>query len=116
MVQRILALALSLGVILWIVLTYVPASLLPLPTIGFTNGGGLLAALALITLVAVVAIQVVILRSTARSIDATHQASDTRPPFRLNRNAELFWTALPLAMTFALAWAGYALWSHLLQP
>ncbi len=116
MVQRILSLALTLGVILWIVLTYVPDSLLPLPIIRFSGSGGLLAGLTVACLVAFVAIQTYLVRSTVRGVDPDHQPPNTRSPFRLNRNAELFWTVLPLVMTLVLAWASYGLWINLTQP
>lgn len=116
MIQRLFALALLLGVILWLVLSYVPDSLLPLPTLGYSGAGIFQASLAVICLVAFLAIQLVVLRSTAHSIGRGGSADTHRPPFRLRIGAELFWTAFPLAMTLALAWASYALWRHLLLP
>lgn len=116
MIQRLLSLALLLGVILWIVLIYVPDSLLPLPILGYPSSGRLLAGLAVVCLVAFLAIQVLVVRSTARSMQPSHHSHSNHPAFRLHRNAELFWTVLPLVMTLALAWASYPLWRQLLQP
>lgn len=115
MVQRILSFLLVLGVILWIVLIYVPDSLLALPTIGFGGAGSLLAGLAAASLAAIVAIQAIVLRSTARSIPARDTSDTTDPALRMNRAAEIFWTAFPLAMTLVLAWACYPLWRNLTQ-
>lgn len=102
--------------ILWIVLTYVPDSLLPLPTIRFSGSGGLLAGLTAACLVVFVAIQIYLVRSTVRGVDPNHQLPNTRSPFRLSRNVELVWTILPLVMTLVLAWASYGLWINLTQP
>lgn len=115
-IQRLFALALLLGVILWLVLSYIPDSLLPLPTVGYSGAGMLLAGLAVLCLAAFLAIQWIVVQSTARSLEHGDPSDTRRPPFRLNKSVELFWTALPLAMTLALAWASYALWRHWLQP
>ena len=115
-IQRLFALALLLGVILWLVLSYVPDSLLPLPTVGYPGAGKLLAGLALLCLAAFLAIQWIVVQSTARSLKRGDPSDVHRPPFRLNKSVELFWTALPRAMTLALAWASYPLWRRWLQP
>lgn len=115
MVQRILSFMLVLGVILWIVLIYVPDSVLTLPTIGFGGAGPLLAGLAVASVAAILTVQAIVLRSTARSIPSSDMSDTTDPALRLNRAAEIFWTALPLAMTLVLAWACYPLWRNLTQ-
>jgi heme/copper-type cytochrome/quinol oxidase subunit 2 len=115
-IQRLLSLALLLGVILWLVLIYAPDSLLPLPILGYPSSGRLLASLAVSCLAAFLAVQGVVLRSTAHSIQPDRQTQTGHPPFRLHRPLELVWTALPLLMTLALAWASYPLWRQLLHP
>jgi hypothetical protein len=112
--QRILALLLLAAVVLWLVLSYLPAAR-RLPVLAFSGAGGVLAALTVATLLVFIAIQLWLIRSTMSSVGRSQHGS-AQSPFRLKLGVELFWTALPLVITVALAWAGYARWTHLIQP
>ena len=114
MLQRLFTLAILLVCILWLVVSYLPGVQAHLPTIAFT-GSNLLAILALIALVVFVAIQLWLLYTTMATVRA-HRAKDSHSPFRLRIGMEFFWTALPILMTLALAWASYALWLNRSAP
>jgi heme/copper-type cytochrome/quinol oxidase subunit 2 len=111
--QRLLALLLLAAMVLWIVLSYLPTR--RLPVLAFSGASGVLAALAVAALLAFIAIQLWLIRSTMSSVSRS-QHGPAQPPFRLKLGVELFWTALPLVITLALAWAGYARWVQLIQP
>lgn len=115
-VQRILWLLIVAVIIAWIVLSYVPTSLVTLPTLAFGAQSRGLASLALVALVAFLAIQFWLVRSTLVAVRRYRPSADEPAPVRPGLRAELFWTALPIAMTVGVAWAGYGLWSRLLVP
>lgn len=112
MLQRIFALAIILVCILWLVISYVPGLQTFLPTLALVEYGNGLAMLGAITLVIFLAIQLWLVFSTVSTVRA-HTNKGDGSPFRLKLGAELFWTALPVAMTVGLAWASYALWVNL---
>jgi heme/copper-type cytochrome/quinol oxidase subunit 2 len=80
-----------------------------LPTLAFPLNNGWFATLSVLTLIFFVSIQAVLLYRTMKSV-RDYQSKNNGSPFRLNLGAELFWTALPIAMTLGLAWASYPLW------
>ena len=98
----------------WIILSYLPSSVVILPAIGFSVlwSDGLFAGLAVASLMLFIAIQVALVRSTASFMRPSAGTKKDQAPdnFELSRNAELFWTALPLVMTVTLAVACYQVW------
>ena len=115
MVQRLLALAILLVCVLWLVVSYVPSLQTLLPTLAFAGSERWLAMMAMAALGLFVAIQLWLVYTTVNTVRA-HQAKHSQSPFRLKLGVELFWTALPIAMTIGLAWASYALWLNLTNP
>lgn len=96
----ILLLLLTIG---WIVLSYVPQSILSLPT--FTIGERLTSlspSILGIIFVLFVVIQLVLVGSTRR-IFRSESSLEQAEAFALQPTAELFWTALPLVVTLILA-------------
>jgi hypothetical protein len=114
MLRNIVTFTISIGIVGWIVLSYLPSSVVILPTIGFSMpwSGRLFAGLTVVSLILFIAIQVALVRSTALFVrpSARAEKDQASSDFELNRKAELFWTALPLAMTVALAVVCYQLW------
>jgi heme/copper-type cytochrome/quinol oxidase subunit 2 len=113
--KRLLALAILIIFILWLVISYLPGVQALLPTIAFSGGGNLLALLGVASLIIFIAVQLWLLYTTVLTI-RTHQAKEHGSPFRLKVGAEFFWTALPILMTVGLAWASYALWLGAKMP
>jgi hypothetical protein len=109
--QRLFTLVIALICILWIVVSYLPGVQAMLPVIAFAGTGRWLAALGLIALVAFLAIQLWLVYTTVATVRTSQAKGNISPP-RLKVGAELFWTALPIAMTVWLAWASYALWAR----
>ncbi len=106
--RSLLVYALLASVLLWLVLSYVPAELVALPQIEAPRTADwLLRGLGVATVALFVALHLWLLRSTDRAV------KQTRAGFRLGRVAELVWTALPLGMALLLAWASLPLWRSL---
>lgn len=116
MYQRILWFSITAVIIAWIVLSYVPTSLFALPTLAFSGQNWGLASFAAASLVAFLVIQLWLVRSTLVAVRTYRPSADEPAPARPGLGAEFFWTALPIAMTVGVAWAGYGLWSRLLVP
>lgn len=114
MLQRLFTLAIVVISILWIAISYLPSVQASLPVIAFTSGGSWFALFSILILVAFVAIQIWLVYTTVATVRA-YQAKGNSKGFRLKIGTELFWTALPIAMTLVLAWASYALWLNLPQ-
>jgi heme/copper-type cytochrome/quinol oxidase subunit 2 len=112
--QRLFTLAIVVICILWIAVSYLPSVQAMLPIIAFTSGGSWFALFSVIILLAFVAIQLWLVYTTVATI-RTFQAKGNSKGFRLKVGTELFWTALPIAMTIGLAWASYALWLNLMN-
>ncbi len=115
MLQRLFTLAIVIVCILWIVVSYLPGVQAMLPTIAFSGGGSWFAAFGVISILAFVGIQIWLVYSTGAAL-RTFQTKSNNSPFHLKISAELFWTALPIAMTAGLAWASYGLWLNLITP
>jgi hypothetical protein len=113
--QRLLTLAMLLICVLWIVVSYLPGVQAYLPVIGFAQGAPWLGALAVPAVLVFLAIQLWLLYSTVSTVRA-YQAKSPRSPIQLKLGAELFWTALPIAITIALVWASYARWWNFARP
>ena len=118
MLQRLFTWLFTLAIvavcILWVVISYLTGAQAMLPTFSLTRVGSWLAWFNVAGLIAFVAIQLWLVYTTVATV-RTFQTRRTESPFRLNRGAEFFWTALPIAMTAALAWASYALWLNLVK-
>lgn len=115
MLQRLLTLVIVIITLLWIVVSYLPGVQAMLPTLSIVENGGWLSWLTVAALIAFIAIQLWLVYTTVATI-RSYQARGHDTPFRLRLGAELFWTALPIAMTIGLAWASYALWLNLTRP
>lgn len=113
--QRLFWIGILLVIILWIVLSYVPAALVPLPSFTFI-GGEVMAFVAVVALLLFLTIQAWIVFATMRSVRKYEPQEGEKAPRQPSPGAEFFWTALPIAMTIALAWASYAMWHRLLAP
>jgi len=107
----------SLGVIaLWLVLAYVPS--LPRPTLGWPAWSGApLAVLAGVGLLAFLLIQGYMVRATDQFLSGCAPAEQLviQAEFELDRGREIFWTAMPIVMTLALAAAAWPLWRSLFR-
>lgn len=112
MLSRLLTVALLLITLLWLVVSYLPGVRAMLPTIAFANQNGWMAPASLLAFIAFVAIQIWLVYTTVATVRA-YQARNGTTAFRLRVGAEFFWTALPIAMSLLLAWAGYELWLNL---
>jgi heme/copper-type cytochrome/quinol oxidase subunit 2 len=110
LLRRLLWMAIGLGVLLWLVLSYVPSTWVSLPTLAFPDSwiSGLFPVLALAALVVFAGIQLWLLWSVRRLPPGPADF-----PVRIQRRTEFFWTALPLLMTLGLAAASYPVWRDL---
>jgi heme/copper-type cytochrome/quinol oxidase subunit 2 len=110
--RRLLLPAILLGVLFWLVFSYIPRTWVLLPTIAFAEPwtNQLFPVLALVALLIFAAIQLWLLWSVRHL-----RSSPADFPVRMRRSAEFFWTALPLLLTLGLAIAGYPLWRELLS-
>ena len=113
--RRLLTLAILLVCVLWLVVSYLPGIQALLPVLAFPATGKWFASLSVAAFVIFVAIQLWLVYTTVVTVRAS-QAKGQSSLFRLKVGIELFWTALPIAMTVALAWASYALWQDLSNP
>jgi heme/copper-type cytochrome/quinol oxidase subunit 2 len=85
--------------LLWIVVSYLPGVQAMLPTLTLSGNGKAFAALSVAALIIFIAIQLWLVYTTVATVRAS-QAKGNGSPFRLKLGVELFWTALPIAMTF----------------
>lgn len=110
----ILTVLILLAVIGWIVLSYMPQAAALLPPLAFPAAltSTLFPALALLSLALFLGLQLWLVRDTDALVKRwLHQTEPRAEPFRLTRSGELLWTALPILMTLALAFAGYRWWA-----
>lgn len=115
--RRSLWMIVSLVVVVgWLVLAYVPGVALPQVVVpGWLSAP--LAVAAAVGLAAFLAIQSYLLNSTDAALRRNSAERGPRVAvarFELNRRRELFWTALPIVMTLALAAMAWGLWRTLL--
>jgi hypothetical protein len=104
------------AVLLWLVLSYTPS--VTLPALSYPRWSGPLLAIAgAAGLMAFLAIQAwlvwatgLFVRPTAGSRSTNPAAESTVAEFNLRLRSELTWTALPIAMTVALALLASGLW------
>jgi heme/copper-type cytochrome/quinol oxidase subunit 2 len=114
-IQRLFTFAIIIISILWLVMSYLPGVQALLPTLSFVGSGGWLAWLGVVGVIAFVAIQLWLVYTTVVTVRA-YRAKNNGSAFRLRTGAEFFWTALPILMTIAFAWASYGLWMNLAKP
>lgn len=114
-VNRYLLSLLSLfGVLFWLLFSYLPPSFVALPQFELHSiwSGRLLQALAVVTLVIFLLIQVRILHATLRLREVA-QRSPMANGRSLRWATEVFWTALPLVMTVGLVLLSIPAWRKL---
>lgn len=110
--RYVVSVGILIGVVAWLVLSYVPASLVSLPTIAFDGAwtAAWFPALAVVSLLAIVGIQSGLVFATVRMLrrPADADLAKTIREFGLRVRPEAFWTVLPLVMTLGLVLVGFA--------
>ncbi len=111
-VQMISSILILAATVAWIALSYMPAAAAALPQFGFAwlGSGRTLTILAIGSFALFIALQVLLVQSTAASLRA-YQAQDAamrRTSFTLNIGLEAVLTALPIGMMLALAIFSFA--------
>jgi heme/copper-type cytochrome/quinol oxidase subunit 2 len=118
--RKLLAVLILLGVISWLVLSYLPPGMIVLPAMAFSPSGlsALFPALLVAAVIVFAAIQLWLVWSTVKSLRTSRleEAQGLEPRLKLNIFAEALWTALPLVGTLVLVVVGYRLWVHLTTP
>ncbi len=112
-IRNLLTIMILVATAAWLVLSYVPVDLPQFPLNGELSQA-LFPWLVGLVLMMFVVIQAVLVRATVRIVKSPPDA-ETRAVvrlFRLRVGAEVFWTALPLAMTIILAMTIYLLGSN----
>jgi hypothetical protein len=116
--RSLLTLVALLPVILWIVLSYVPAAANPLPDLSgwLPTSTPALAWLTLAGLALFLLIQVSVTRASARMFRSEHSLarSELDGEFAMRRSREVFWTVLPLLMVVGLALLSAPTWRSIL--
>jgi len=113
--QKFLGYLILLGVIMWIVLSYLPASVVTLPTFSFPIAfNPLFQILLAVGLALFLVLQGWLVWTTVKTIRTGQDRTDT-PANELNLSLtrEAFWTALPIVMTIVLALVSYQTWVSL---
>jgi len=113
--RKLLAYIILLGIIAWIALSYIPTSVVTLPTIAFpTAFNPFFQAVLAGALVLFTVLQLWLVWATVRNIQAGRQRDGSAAKgFNLSLTREAFWTALPIVMTIVLALASYQTWVSL---
>ena len=110
--RTIVSIGILVCVVAWLVLSYVPSSLVSLPTIAFDGAwaAAWFPVLAAATLIAMVGIQAWLVFATARLLrrPADAELAETIHQFGLRVRPEAFWTVLPLVMTLGLVLVSFA--------
>ncbi|MEZ4656476.1 MAG: cytochrome c oxidase subunit II transmembrane domain-containing protein [Caldilineaceae bacterium] len=115
MARRILSYLLLALVAAWLVLSYVPTSVISLPPIFVSETPAWFGAAALFILVSMVLIQIGLLGATVRFV-RTYRVENRRGGtrservFKLRLNAELFWTLVPLLIVLILGLLSFSIW------
>lgn len=113
--QKLLAYLILLGVVVWIVLSYLPASVVALPTIAFPTAlNPFFQRVLVVTLTLFLVLQVLLVWTTVKNIQTRQQGKESADnPLSLSLTREAFWTALPIVMTIVLALVSYQTWVSL---
>jgi hypothetical protein len=125
-IRTLVAIVILIGVIGWIVLSYLPTTLITLPQFRYAPSGAMsvFPVLILIGILFFVSLQVWLVQTTVKSVrhyrtgltvrhyqnDAQSQQSSN---FELNVGREAVLTALPIGFTIVLAVASYFWWERL---
>ncbi len=116
MLQKLFGYAILLVTLLWLILSYIPDSVMMLPQISYSleRGARLFQLLLVGGILIFVLLQGWLIVATKRMF-RTADGSENKmaAEFGLNRSSEMFWTAIPLLMTIGLALASYQTWSML---
>ena len=116
--RLLLTIIILAGVISWIVLSYLPSSLIALPQFQAAPAAlvNAVPALVVVSLLVFIGLQVWLVQSTAASIKRPRDASrgQVTGRFELNAGREAVLTALPIGFTVLLALAAYGWWQKLL--
>lgn len=113
MLQKLFGYAILLTTVLWLVLSYVPVSVVTLPQISFSSEGSgrLFQALLVGGFLIFLLLQVWLVNATKRLFRTPDgRENGMAAEFGLNRTSEMIWTAIPLLMTIGLAVASYQTW------
>ena len=116
MLQKLFGYAILLVTVLWLVLSYVPDSVVTLPQVSFTSEGNgrLFQVLLFGGFLIFVLLQIWLVNATWRLFrTADGRQNAIAAEFGLNRTSEVIWTAIPLLMTIGLAAASYQTWAML---
>lgn len=116
MLQKLFGYTILLVTVLWLILSYIPVSVVTLPQISFaTEGSGrLFQALLVGGFLIFVVLQIWLVVATKRLFRmADGRQNGMAAEFGLNRTSEMIWTAIPLLMTIGLALASYQTWAML---
>lgn len=114
MFQKLLSVALVVVSIIWIVFSHVASLRGLLPTVAYPAGTQWMAAAAFLSLGIFLAVQVWLVWTTLAGVRRYQQrAAGDVQPIQLHFGREVLWTAMPVVMTLALAWAAYGLWAGL---
>ena len=113
--RKLLAYLILLGVIAWIVLSYLPSSVMMLPKISFPTAFNPLFQATLVGALALFLVfQVWLVWTTVKNIQAGQQRTDSvTNKLNLSLAREAFWTAMPIVMTIVLALMSYQTWASL---
>ncbi len=114
MLQKLFGYAILLVTLLWLMLSYLPDSVMTLPKISYSlqGSGRLLQVLLVGGFLIFVVLQVWLIYATKRMLRTEGgRENKMAAEFGLNRTSEVFWTAVPLLMTIGLALASYQTWS-----
>ena len=134
-IRTLVAIVILIGVIGWIVLSYLPTTLIMLPQFQYAPGGAMsvFPALILMGFLIFVSLQVWLVQTTVKSVrhyrtglavrhyrtgsTVRHYQNDTPSQqsgsFKLNVGREAVLTVLPIGFTVALAVASYFWWERL---
>jgi heme/copper-type cytochrome/quinol oxidase subunit 2 len=114
--QKLFGYAILLVTLLWLILSYIPGSVMALPQISYSlEGSGRLFQVLLVGGFLIFGLLQVWLVYATKQIFRTADGDENKmtAEFGLNRSSEMFWTAVPLLMTIGLALASYQTWSML---
>ncbi len=116
MLQKLFGYAILLVTVLWLILSYIPVSVVTLPQIPFASeaSGRLFQVLLVGGFLIFVVLQIWLVVATKRLFRTEDgRRNEMAAEFGLNRTSEMIWTAIPLLMTIGLALASYQTWAML---
>jgi heme/copper-type cytochrome/quinol oxidase subunit 2 len=115
--RKLLAYGLLLGALLWLVLSYLPESMVALPILSFPEAlNPMFQRLLIFGAALFLALQLWLLLATGGLFRPGRSSRTAANAFQLTLPRELFWTALPILMTIVLALASLRTWYSLSPP